>query len=472
MEPNNRSVCGTHKKPIQMICPECKQLMCYRCLAPHDEQGRCKGRAVDLLSYAEKSIMPQLLKSLQQFEPGGKKGEGAAKVFADALTKIEKSLREIKGRTEQLLAEIDRVLTTIEGSQYMTMKETIEQQIEYLKNTLKNENMDLIVKGVSDNLASIGDSELQLSGATVASVNKVSLGTHEFDALGECLQKLVATCQNVLKRRNRIEITSRFVYGICHNMDSYKKLCRYNIVTKGIAQCIAVPQYCSVQQMGKQIFLSGGFNPLVNTVSEFIEKTQSIAEKAPMNYKKYVHTTVAVSDTQFMAIGGNDGTSNLSYCEEYSILDNAWQVLSQLNQARHSAAAVLSDDSAYLYVIGGFGCDNVIEIMDMKEKKVWNKIALSGATEVSLCDHSAAFSISKDNIMMFVGGNTDCAIYNTKLGTVKKLPKLLKIDYYQTNQVCVINGNAYVMGDFGHMHIYKYAESKIEEVDYSDAISA
>ncbi len=76
--------------------------------------------------------------------------------------------------------------------------------------------------------------------------------------------------------------------------------------------------------------------------------------------------------------------------------------------------------------------------------------------------------------MIFVSsGTTDCGIYNTKAGTVKKLSQTVKSDNYYCNQVSMINGDAYIMGiSYGHMHIYRTDEKRIEEIDYSAATSA
>ncbi len=408
MEPR-KPTCKTHGKSIEMVCLECKKYLCVSCTGPHFKDG-CKGGVVDLPFYAMEDLLKQFPKALEKLEADKQKIEDSAREFTSALPEIGKKIRTIKGQAEKLAADLDKILVALEGygpdsagTAYIVMKEELEHQIKELPSAVKTENIDQIMKAISSTQKSMADSELQLSKAALASVNKVLLGTNEFDTMSDCLQRLAATCHSVLTRKFGVEVMNRFVYGVCNPMADCKKLCRYDIVTRKITPRVDVPQNCAVLQMGKRIFISGGFNPLANTLQEFTEETQSLVIKKQMNYAKYCHTVVAISETQFMTIGGSN-SSNLSYCEEYSIPDNTWKLIPPLNQARYGAAATLS--GAYLYVIGGNGGGNVIERIDMKEKKVWDKVALSGAAEVPLRDYSAAFSISTDEIMFFVGGST------------------------------------------------------------------
>ncbi|MDR3679677.1 MAG: kelch repeat-containing protein [Flavipsychrobacter sp.] len=477
---SGRPTCKVHGDPIQLICQDCKELMCCWCTGPHFKNG-CKGRAVDLASYAEQDLLLQLHDKLAEFESGKQKIEDSALGFAKAIPEIVKSLRGIKESTERRLAEINKTLAALEGcgpesagSVYTTMKEDIEWYIEGLPFAAKNKNTDQIIKAIGAVQNCVGDIELQLVGDIITSANKVLIETKEFDILCENLKALVVKRQNVFKRNLMLghEVTSKFVYGTCDKMGGYKKLCRYDIATNKIAQCINVPDNCSVLQIGKRIFVSGGSNPVSNTLSEFSEETQSLVGKLPMNYARYYHTAIAVSDDQFMTIGGYNGGAFFSCCEEYSIRDNTWKMISSLNQARCSAAAALFDDSAYLYVIGGVGNNNVIERMNMKEKRVWERVALCVAAEVPLNDYSAAFPISTDEIMLLVGSNkTDYGIYNIKAGTIKKHSQSLKPEYYYANGVCMIKRTAYIMGAYGHLHICKIVAKKIEEIDYSAAVS-
>ncbi len=365
----------THGNPIELICLKCKQLMCVSCMGLHYERG-CKGAVVDLPFYANLKLMSKLRKTLAKLESNRQKVEDTAREFTGALPEIEKGLRLIKGKTEKLLEDINNALAVLKeygqcsaSSAYITIKRELEQQLKDLPSAVEHKDVRQIMKAISANNNSMSDRELRIRDTTISSLNKVLLGANEFDALGTCLQELVGTCQNVLSRKLEVDVISRFVYGVCNSMNSLMKLCRYDIVTKKIAPCVAVPQYCSILQIGKQIFISGGYSPMVNTLSELLEEAQSLVSKKVMTYTKGHHTSIAISETQFMTIGGCNSGGVLAYCEEYSIQDNTWKVLPLLNQARYDAAAALSADRAYLYVIGGNGGNNLIERMDMKERR-------------------------------------------------------------------------------------------------------
>ncbi len=486
MEPN-KPKCKTHERKVRAVCLACKELMCFKCLGPHVEKG-CKGGVVDLPSYASKSIVPRIEEMLKNLEQKRRKLEEAKKASAGALPEIKRSLRALKENTEKLLGEINKYIEALEGynpdfagSHYDTIKVALEQQLNEVKVAVLNDNMGPIIKTIESHKellqqpnipAEAADVELRSIEETNSAVARL-LATKEFSSLGECLQGAFAMCQNALKQKAVLpEVTSRFVYGVCGPADNYGKLCRYGLVTKKIVQCVPVPQFCSVLQLGKRVFISGGGNdPVVNTLSEYVEEEQKFVSKSSMNYAKISHTMVAISPTQFITIGGFNGSDVIPYCEEYSIPHNVWKLLPPLNKARYCSAATLSADGAYIYVIGGYVSDGIIERLDMMEKKVWEKVALSEAAEVSLSSNSAAFSISADEIMIFVGNNTaDCGLFNTKTGTVKKHELKLKPDCYYFNPLCMIGGDAYFLGtEHAHLHIYRSAAKKIEEVDYHNA---
>lgn len=479
MEPN-KPKCKLHGGEIGAVCVSCKRPMCFKCLDPHDETG-CKGGVMSLPSYAKKNLVPRFDEILKDLESRREKLEGSANAIAGMLPGVKQNLHALKGMAEKLLADISNALASLEecgpDSSYATVKSEVEQQLNELKIATANDDTECIIR-VMESPQSIpagaGDAELRLIEQTSSAVVRL-MAVKEFATLGECLQGLVATCRGVFSRKviSRMpEVTSRFVYGVCSQVDCYKKLCRYNLVAKKITPCADVQQYCSVLQVGKRIFVSGGGEPVVDTVSEFVEETQHFVRKAAMKYAKRCHASIAVSTAQFMTIGGYTGGPSIAYCEEYSIQNDTWKQLPSLNQARCQSGASLSGDGSYIYVIGGTNGNGIIERLDMKKKVVWDKVAvLSGEAEVSLNCNSVAFPISTDEIMIFVGDAAPyCGVYNVKTGTVKKHARQVKPDSYCCNSVCMINGDAYVIGgQNAHLHICRIASKKIEEIDYHDA---
>jgi hypothetical protein len=123
-----------------------------------------------------------------------------------------------------------------------------------------------------------------------------------------------------------------------------------------------------------------------------------------------------------------------------------------------------------LYAIGGKSTASEIERLDIGEKKFWMLIspALNG---LSFSGETLAFPVSAEEIMIFRGGNTtEASIFNVRNGVIKKYDNSLKGDFYRFNPACQIGRNIYIIGNRGHIHIYKMAESKFDEMDCQVAI--
>ncbi len=438
------------------------------------------GEVMDILAYAKKNLLPRLDEALKDLESRREKLEGATKAFADTLPGVEKNLCALKERMETLLKEINTALVFLKGCgpdfPYDKVKSALEKQLSELRFALTNENVKRILEIMESQkelmpatAAGAGDAELRLCEETDSTLTRL-LTIKEFATLGESLQELVATCQNLFKQKTTPE--AGVVYGFCYPRDICKTLYRFDVGARKIVPCAAVvPKCCSVLQIERRIFISGGTEPTVNTVSEFVEKTQSLMSKAPMHYAKMCHAMIAVSQTNFITIGGHSGNGALEYCEEYSVQNDTWQMLPSLGWPRYHAGAALPGDGAYLYAVGGCDSFNSIERLDMKERKVWSDVTISGGAEVSLNGCSVAFPISADEIMIFVGGDApNCGVYNAKTETVKKHLQNLKPDSYCfNNPVCTIDGDVYIIGaQYAHLHIFRAASGKLEEIDYHE----
>ena len=233
---------------------------------------------------------------------------------------------------------------------------------------------------------------------------------------------------------------------------------------------VAVPQYCTVTQLQNQTFITGGNTPsITNAVSEFIMDTQRLIRKSSMNYAKYCHRTEAISTKHFITIGGENGLTAIPHCEEYSVDDDKWIMLPPLNKARYCTGSALL--GKYVYVIGGRGTTGEIERLDLTEKKHWAKIVPITA-EITFTSDTLAFATSSNEISIFRGGNpTEVSVFDVKEQTVKKNVTNLKTDFYRFSSVCYIGHNIYIIGHNGHIHIYKTADKKFEDIDYQDVMT-
>ncbi len=211
MEPN-KPKCRPHGGEIKTICTLCRQPMCLKCMGSHAERG-CKGEVMDLPSYTSKCVIPRLEEMLKDFETKREKFEKPTKVFADALPGVRKNLCVLRGKTEKLLTDLNKAIDSLGGyysdSQYVTIKAEFEQMLTELKIAAANDSAECILKAMESHkelqqdmsMAGAGDAELKLMEETSSAVTRLLTMEKEFTTLGECLQGLVATCQNIFKRK-------------------------------------------------------------------------------------------------------------------------------------------------------------------------------------------------------------------------------------------------------------------------------
>ena len=83
-------------------------------------------------------------------------------------------------------------------------------------------------------------------------------------------------------------------------------------------------------------------------------------EKAPVSVARYAYDGVEVLDGKIYFIGGSDG-SGKDIAERYEPVNNTWETLSFMAQARVGVASAVLDGK--LYAIGGQGLASV-EVYD------------------------------------------------------------------------------------------------------------
>lgn len=467
--------CKEHNKKLQSFCTSCNTLLCFKCLAQHGKKG-CK-YPVDLPTYAQEQILPKYMNQLNEFELKKEAIESSVKEFITASEKIKGRLVELRRRLEQLLVQVDEsVEILVRGvDQSIPLHETIKRfltsQCEDLTAAIENENMGYIIKKIEEgeaiSIIGLGDSERKLTDDVNGSI-EYFLKSEEFGRLSLCLKAMAETYQK-FSIQCASRVVNNNVYGICSTQSNYTKLCVYNIQTRKIVPSIPVPQWCTITQIGSRTFLSGGCSPAItNSVCEYQEETSCLVPVEPMKYAKFCHRTEVISPNAFVTIGGDNGTVSIPYCEEYSVSDNKWLMLPPLMKARHCTGSAYL--GKFLYAIGGKSTGSEIERLDVGEKKFWMPVnaVLNG---VSFSGETLAFAISAEEIMIFRGGNTtEASIFSVKSGVIKKYDSSLKGDFYRFNPACQIGRNIYIIGNYGHIHIYKMSENKFEEVDYQAAL--
>ena len=467
--------CKDHGNPLQLICVICKELICYRCVKVHTNKG-CTN-IIDLPAYAEDLLTPKIKAQIEDFDKRKSSIEASTKEFSILFESMLIELIKLKEKIVTLLDQINKSieLLTNQAKNFMDTNELSSNPVkkyEFLMDSIQKQDIKSLIKLIRDQdnneVIKTGDSEKIL----INSISKATftlINTKEFEILSNSLKELVKNYK-VLASANFSEVNSKFVYNVCEPMNECGALCRYNIETRKISKLtIDVPQCCTISQIKDRIYLSGGYNPYVNTLSEYIESSKKLENKSPMIYQKYEHSIEITSSNKFVTIGGYSGEC-ITYCEEYSINENKWDQFPSLNIARRRFGTSLIKGS-YLYAIGGVNSNNSIEVIDIGKKKSWEFVKIS-LNELSFIDNAWAFPTSDDEIIIMCGDNTtDIGKLDISSSKITKLPNLSLTDYYLFNSKCVIQGDIYTIGYYGHIHIYHSNFKIFEEIKYSSAYS-
>lgn len=468
-------VCKDHNRPIQAICTTCKGLLCIKCNVQHIKQG-CK-HSIDLPSFATTELLPKYKSLIDDFEERKYFIEALVSSFVGSTEGIQQGLLQLRERLATLLDEVNRGVEALAKGishpslMHGTIKMLLVNEYNQLTHAIQEEDLNYIISKLNDqelvNVVGLGGNKKRLVKSIHNSIDTL-LKSQEIKTLSDSLSLLVST-YGKFAEQYAPKITNKFVYGTCDAQSDYKRLCRYDVESGKLRPCVDVPRMCTVTQVGKLVFVSGGLNPLSNALYEFAEDSLFLVPKASMKYGKYGHKTEPVTMVEFASIGGHNGVSAVAYCEQYSVQEDEWRPLPSLNRPRHYPAAALLNYKS-LYVVGGYGVADSIEVLDVAEKVCWEKVKLA-FNEISFSNSPAAFPVSIEEIMIYQGGNSvDAGILNVAQGTINKVANCLKKEYYYTNPVCIIKKTAYVIGDYyGHIHIHQIPTKQFKDVDYSQA---
>lgn len=458
-------LCKYHSKTIQMICKDCRDLVCYKCVSEHRKKG-CSN-VFPLLSYAEEEMLPLCKARLEHFKRNTQDVADAAQSLLALSKTIKPNLIKLRGKLEESVSIIGESIELLGGSEgeLLASKESIERslvlQYEELKDEIEKENVDYVVRRIGQPLQpDISDSEKSLIDALSESIRSLE----EMKDLS-LLNSLLKDFNKSFKLpANASADAGKLIYGVCSPQANSKVLCGYSTQTGKLATLVAVPQSCSVAQTRRHILVSGGYNPYTNVASEFEEQSKQLVSRAPMRYSKCYHALQVVSEEVVVAVGGFSG-EEMGCCEEYLITEDEWRAVPSLSKKRARPATVFLNNC--LYAIGGHS-NNSIEVLNFTEKKSWTPINLED-NEANFNDSPAAMPISDNEILILCGGRTsNTGVFNIKGKAVKKTPFSSVSDYYTTNAVAMANGKAYVLGCNGHMHIYDVGAKQLKELLYSD----
>ena len=463
-------MCEKHNKQIHLYCKDCKSFLCLECLLTH-KQKSCE-YPISLIVYA-KEILDAYEAQVKKLEEDKQIIEDWVKSFISSSGSLRKGLILLKDRLQDLLDNIEKSLDILgTGDELFTptvdlVKTSIKDQHEELKEVIDTENLKYIVEykyGTKGSLGSIIEDRSEGTIVMLSTIIQGLISAKSLDILNQLLKEF-SEKYKIFSPDNSFVVRSKFVYGTCNPQSSATVLCKLDIHTKKLMTTVTVPQHCATLQMRKQIFISGGYNPCVNTLSEFIEETKSLVTKQSMKYARYHHSACIISSDSFVVVGGYNDSGTLSYCEEYSITENKWNDLPSLKVARYSLGMALINNK-FLYVIGGYST-NEIEVLDISVRENWELVKLT-SNELTFNNSPRVMKISNNELLIFCGGNTaNTGIFNIKNKEIKKSSLCTIADYFYNNSPAEIKGKIYLLGYNGNVYIYDKNTKKVEGLSYN-----
>ena len=294
--------CKDHGKPLQIFCEVCHSVLCINCLSGHNKNNSCNKWPVSIIEYANDQILPIYKKEVDEFESKKKNIEGSMGTFLDASKRLHEKLIKLKEVLDSLLESINSALEFANSNKkepnivIEEMQAKIESEYADLKKAIEIENFNYIIGKIDEKpTIEIEDIASQL----INDINGFIDGLIETKEL-----KLLSDSLKLFNNNTKIMVNNqRFVYGNVTVNTNREVLYKYDILSKKLIASINIPYCSSVFQIMNHIFICGGSSP-INTLSEFVEESQSLITKQPMKNARYCTSTQQVSSNEFVIIGG------------------------------------------------------------------------------------------------------------------------------------------------------------------------
>lgn len=210
----------------------------------------------------------------------------------------------------------------------------------------------------------------------------------------------------------------------------------------------------------RYMYVIGGLSgvEIVNTVyrlslTSYKWKTLSMA---PMRTARFGHASVRKGSYIYVFGGLNGG--RLASAERYSIVDDAWEILLDMAEARVGHCAVTAVTGNYIYIVGGYRVARSLVVFDTVSLR-W---IYMNAPEVNLrnmpcvLDFAAAVMIY-DRYLVVIGGEDEeghvvssCLIYNCVVNSWTSAPVSMNINAARSYHISsVLDGKIVVAGGIG-----------------------
>ena len=289
----------------------------------------------------------------------------------EIFVQVKEEIGQLVRSIESGIKVLDFAITQMDSleANIGNLKSNLESEYKEIERAIKTDNINLLIAKVNtkelDYILNMKSTKEKLTQAITQITQQLTIKQTLND-----ITKFIKVINEIHQRsiEKVPKLLEKYIYGVRNPQDDCKKLFRYDIDTMKTNTLIKVPRFSTITQTPYAVYVSGDGDPIVNTLSQFIEESNKLLQRESMKYIKNRHKTELISRNRFMSIGGYNGKSAIPYCEEYSILENKWTEVSSLNIARyHSATALLGN---FLYVIGGVYAVNEIEQLDLTKRLV------------------------------------------------------------------------------------------------------
>ena len=458
----NIEICSTHKKEIEMYCAKCKEFLCVKCLTEHKNK-HCSHPSY-IPSYIEEEIFPNYPKTLKYFKQQSLKIQSSINKYNSSCSNAKTQLISLREKMNSSLSVINNCIDSLAIiPTYDSVNAKLEERSKESQRIIESENLRHSISRIKEkNLLDHMIQEESKEEAMDVIYKQVTefMNEKKFDELTKSISDFTKFHENF---KLLTETPREFIYCSCRPEGNTKRLCKFNLKTKKISQCTDIQRWSVVTQINSRVFISGGYDPDIHKLLEYIESTNTLKPKANMKYKKSSHKVEIMSRDTFATIGGLSENRSIPYCELYSVSDNKWTNLPSLNIPRsdHATALFLN---RHLYAIGGVNGRNSIEKLDVLEMDKWDVVSIDLP---NLIDGIGAFSISNTEILILYNNSKTIGIYNADTNTITNHESDIILDDYCLNSTCMIGANVYLVGyTQGNMHIYNIYDKKFHDIQY------
>jgi hypothetical protein len=316
--------CPDHLIPKTLFCTECLKFKCSKCEDEHIFKGKI------LPSWFIEKYL--LATNTQSFLPSPDQIDIAktdlSKAFADSQEKLTASFKKALANLDTIASKCKEYDQCCSDMKEMGCNDKVFAVLNSLANSRKEEDV----------LYATQEKSFQLY------IDGVKDEIKEIIRLSTCFESMLTffkTTERVIHKT--VHYWSGNTLTIYHPDNSTKRV--YNLKKP-------INEYSDSIAYLNRIFIAGGNGPSAETF-EVDYKEGNLIPKDSMKCKKYWHTLCLEGDFIYSVGGTHNGSEAYNDCEKYSISQNKWEPISNLNAARICCCS-FSFNKTHLYTFAGY----------------------------------------------------------------------------------------------------------------------